>query len=252
MDGLSPDRAEHRRWLHSLIDYESIGSLLDVGCGIGRDVLEFARRNEREDARLLGIDASAKAIHLATQAAADDPRVTFMEYRVANSLPFDDASFDVVFSADLLECIGNRSEFLRDVARVLRPSGQVVFAHWDWDTLTFDGPDKGLVRRAVHRFADMQQKWMDHCDGWMGRRLWSAFQATGLFEGSIQAHVLVNTSYEEPLHAHMQMGAFESLVKRDLMTSDDYAALMSHVERAAAANQFFYSLTSYAYVGTKR
>ncbi len=78
------------------------------------------------------------------------------------------------------------------------------------------------------------------------------YATTGLLEGTIQANVLINTSYEEPLNGDMQMGAFEALVKRDLITSADCSALMNHVEQAATTNQLFHSLTSYAYVGAKR
>ena len=65
---------------------------------------------------------------------------------------------------------------LAEAHRLLKSSGQIVYAHYDWDSQTIDGTDKHLVRRIVQSFNDWQQNWMGACDAWMGRRLWSTFQ----------------------------------------------------------------------------
>lgn len=251
MSKTTPDVVEHREWLCSLVDVTAVGSLLDVGCGSGEDVMAIAKRVPLQDARLIGLDSSAKAVEQARRAAADDSRLVFQAHRIGSAIPFENGSFDVVYSNNLLECIGDKTEFLRDVARVLRTGGQVVFAHWDWDSQTLDAGDKDLVRRIVHAFADWQQGWMEHSDGWMGRRLWSAFQATSQFEGGIRARVLTNTTYSEPWYGHARIADFGSMAKRGLISSDDYERLIEQVEELAAADRYFYSVTCYAYVGRK-
>jgi SAM-dependent methyltransferase len=160
--------------------------------------------------------------------------------------------FDVVFSNNFLECVGDKGAFLHEVARVLRPGGQVVCAHWDWDSQTFDGADKELVRRVVHAFADWQQPWMEQCDGWMGRRLWATFQGAGWFEGTIHARVLTNTIYAPPWYGHARLADCAALVEEGFISCDDYRRLIEDVERQAAAGRYFYSITCYAYVGRRK
>lgn len=121
---------------------------------------------------------------------ACDARVSFRCEALGDRLPFDAQSVDLVYSHNLLECLADPGAFPREAARILRPSGQVVVGHWDWDTQLFDGADKALVRRFVAAFADWQQAWMAYAGGWMGRRLWGVFnlQASSM-EGSRREHL---------------------------------------------------------------
>jgi SAM-dependent methyltransferase len=195
------------------------------------------------------LDASPAALREAQELGNGDPRLEFRAYRIGGALPFPDATFDMVYSNNFLECVGDKSAFLHEVARVVRPGGQVVFAHWDWDSQTIDGVDKGLIRSVVHAFADWQQPWMEHCDGWMGRRLWSVFQSTNQFEGTVHARVLINTTYAAPLYGHARIADLAALSAQGLIPAGDYAALMGQVQELADSDRFFYSITCYAYVG---
>jgi hypothetical protein len=142
--------------------------------------------------------------------------------------------------------------FAREVARILKPGGWAVIAHWDWDSQLFDASDKPLVRRLVHAFADWQQAWMDYSDGWMGRRLWGTFAATGLFEGTLHARVLTNTVYAPPWYGHARAQDFRALVKRGLATEQDYHWFIGEQEALSTQGRYFYSLTGFAYVGQLR
>jgi SAM-dependent methyltransferase len=166
-------------------------------------------------------------------------------------LPFDDATYDVVYSSNLLECLGNRTAFVREVARILRPGKTVVVAHWDWDSQLFDGTDKALVRRLVHAFADWQQDWMDNADGWMGRRLWGLFNGTGLFDGEVHARVLINTSYAPLSYGRARAQDFRGLVERGMVAPEDYERFIGDQEMLDAQGAYFYSVTGYVYVGRR-
>lgn len=137
------------------------------------------------------------------------------------------------------------------MARILRPGKTVVMAHWDWDSQVFDGTDKALVRRLVHAFADWQQDWTDDADGWMGRRLWGLFSATGLFDGEIHARVLTNTAYAPSSYGHARTHDFRSLVERGMVAADDYERFIADQEALNAQGSYFYSLTGYVYVGRR-
>lgn len=56
-------------------------------------------------------------------------------------LPFDDASFDVIWSQDAILHSGDRPKVLREVARVLRPGGHFVFT----DPMQTDDCPEGVL-----------------------------------------------------------------------------------------------------------
>jgi len=247
---MEADALALREWLYGLTDWRQAGAVLDVGCGDGGDLRRIAALVP-DDARLVGVDSSAKAIETARAATAGDARFAWHQHDVSRGLPFADGEFDVLFSLNLLECVPDKDALVREMGRVLRPGGRVVCAHWDWDTQTLDGTDKALTRRIIETFSDWQQDWMAACDGWMGRRLWPAFQKSGLFTGRIEAYTLTDTVYAPGWTGYEQVQAFSALARRGLIGPDDYARFLADVSAQAARGQYFYSITLYAYMGQK-
>ena len=166
--------------------------------------------------------------------------------------PFADSRFDCVFSHNVLECVTDKPAFLAETARVLRPGGQIVCAHWDHDTHLFDDMDKALVRRLVAAFSDWQQGCMADADAWMGRRLWGTFQKSGLFTGRMETLTLTETEFASGAYGYQQVQAVGAMVKRGLVTADDYTRFCEDVVAQSKRGDYFYSLTLYVYWGKKR
>lgn len=246
------DTCAHRDWLLSFVDLPRGGTVVDLGCGNGGDLLTLAARYPDPTARFIGIDVAETAISLATTRANEDARVHFVRHPLSEPVPLAEASVDVVYSHNLLECLRDRAAFACEVGRILRPGGVAVIAHWDFDSQVIDGVDKAAVRRLVHAFADWQQPWMEHADGWMGRRLWGTFAPTGLFEGAVHARVLTNTIYAAPWYGHARVQDLGRLVQRGLASEADYRRVVADLEELSREGRYFYSITGYAYVGRRR
>jgi SAM-dependent methyltransferase len=246
------DLRAHRDWLLSFVDLPEGGTLVDLGSGSGDDLLALAARHTDPRARFIGIDASEEGIAAATARAGGDPRISFVRHRLERHVPLPDASVDAVYSHNLLECLGDGAAFAREVGRILRPGGVTVIAHWDFDSQLIDGTDKAAVRRLVHAFADWQQPWMEHADGWMGRRLWGTLAPTGLFDGAVHARVLTNTVYAPPWYGHARVQEFASLARRGLASEADVRRVVGDVEVLSREGRYFYSITCYAFVGRRR
>jgi SAM-dependent methyltransferase len=141
----SDDVTEHRDWLLSLVPAPTTGLWVDLGCGKGTDVLRLAASHAQPGLRILGIDESQKSIEAARHSAQNDPRVEFRQHSLRAVLPLEDASVEVVFSHNLIECLADVPAFSRELARILRPGGYVVMGHWDWDSQLFDGDDNPAI-----------------------------------------------------------------------------------------------------------
>ena len=102
--------------------------VLDVGCGTGH-LLKMLGAALPTEAKLFGLDLSPHYIARAREVLPRDLDVSLV-CDDAEKLPFLDASFDAVTSIYLVHEVPKevRARILREMARVVRPSGLVVVA----------------------------------------------------------------------------------------------------------------------------
>ena len=244
---LHSDRTAHRAWLVGLTGNVEQGLVVDLGCGRGEDLRLLAARHEAPGVRFVGVDSAAEPLADASMLLGADARVSLRCEPLDARLPFDDGSVDLLYSHNLLECLSDPSAFAREATRVLRPGGRLVVGHWDWDSQMFDGSDKALIRRLVHAYADWQQAWMAHADGWLGRRLWGVFHDSGLLDGAVHARVLTNTVYSSEYFGYENARALGALARRGLVPAADYERFLEDQAALAAAGRYFYAITGFAY-----
>ena len=125
-DDLDDYRFDKLHYLPQLVDFSSFRGqrLLEVGCGIGTDLVRFAKGG----ARVTGVDLAQTAIDLARQ-NFELSGVAAEELRVADgeALPFPEASFDVVYGHGVIQYTANPAQLIRECYRVLRPGGTAIF-----------------------------------------------------------------------------------------------------------------------------
>lgn len=101
-------------------------SVLDVACGTGVLASEVASRVGPEG-RVAGLDPSPGMLAVAKERA---PKVDWRE-GTAENIPFSDAAFDAVVSQFGLMFFRDRNQSIREMLRVLKPSGRLAIAVWD-------------------------------------------------------------------------------------------------------------------------
>jgi ubiquinone/menaquinone biosynthesis C-methylase UbiE len=112
------------RKLLSHVETNGSQHFLDVGCGSGLVSRYLAQEYGGE---VTGIDIDPEQIELARRDAAGVENVRFLEADAAE-LPFQENSFDIVFSLGALHYISNWLDVLKEIKRVLKPDGYFVYA----------------------------------------------------------------------------------------------------------------------------
>jgi SAM-dependent methyltransferase len=89
--------------------------ILDVGCGTGANLEMLAQFGEAE-----GVDVSDEALEFCKAKGLKTHK------GLAESLPFADASFDLVTALDVVEHLDNDLDGLKEMRRVLRDDGRAL------------------------------------------------------------------------------------------------------------------------------
>lgn len=101
--------------------------ILDVGCGIGGSSLYLA---EKFGATATGITLSPVQAQRARERATAAELPAQFEVADALHMPFEDASFDFVWSLESGEHMPDKVKFMQECFRVLKPGGKFVMATW--------------------------------------------------------------------------------------------------------------------------
>lgn len=97
--------------------------VLDLGCGPGHYAEELLRRG----ADVVAVDVTPRMVELARERVGD--RATVLRADAGEPLAFaEDATFDVVLAALMLDYIDDWRPLFCELARVLRPGGRFVFS----------------------------------------------------------------------------------------------------------------------------
>jgi len=155
--------------------------LLDVGCGDGLYLVEAARRG----AVASGVDISEAMLAAARQRADDADVAADLHLGDAQTLPFDDGSFDLVLAITVLCFLPDAQQAIDEMSRVLVPGGRLVIGDLGrWNSWA-------AVRRVR---------------GWLGSNTWrhATFRSAGqlvimINDAGLQADEIRGAVYYPPL-----------------------------------------------------
>jgi SAM-dependent methyltransferase len=124
-DELDEYRFDKLAYLPRVVDFAAFRGrrLLEIGCGIGTDLVRFAAGG----ARVTGVDLSTMAIGLAGKNLAAHGRCGSVLVADGATLPFADASQDVVYAHGVLQYAPDPRRIVEEAQRVLRPGGTAIF-----------------------------------------------------------------------------------------------------------------------------
>lgn len=165
------------------------GPVLDVGCGAGH--MTWALQTQLVDRRIVAVDKAFSLVLAARELLGPDPLLACAD---AASLPFDSASFSLVFASDVLSFITPKWQVARELVRLLGADG--------WLMLT---SLKNSLQRHVYEGEPLPP------DGW--RRL------VGDLDACLYPDTLILRRYLDRLGLPRRSGITEEAVRDSRMVS---------------------------------
>lgn len=156
---------EYAPWMREVMGFDKFAGaqLVEIGCGMGTDLLQFARGG----AKCTGVDLTPRSVEIS--------RHHFHLYGMpgdfmladAERLPFPDDSFDVFYSNGVLHHTPDTEATIREAHRILKTGGiaKVMLYHRDswcyWVELMLrQGVVKGELFRGLSA-ADIMSKYVE-------------------------------------------------------------------------------------------
>ena len=238
------DALRRRGLVREAIAAESGDRVLDVGCGGGFSVAELLD-SVGPDGTIVGVDASAAMLDLATRRCSGHDNVAFREGD-APTLPVEDRGFDVVFSVQVLEYVADATAALAEMRRALRPGGRVVIWDVDWATVSWHSSDPVRMDRVL-------RAWDEHlAHRSLPRTLAARMRMAGFDKVKSEGHVFASTDFDPESYGVALIPLMQDFASgRDAITSDDAAAWAAEQEHLGQQGEYYFSCTQFCFQGTK-
>lgn len=106
--------------------------VLDIGCGPGAQTIDAAKLVEPFGGEVIAVDFYEKYLKEAQEATERSglQNITFQQADM-NALPFDEASFDIIWSEGAIYIMGFENG-LNEWKRLLKPSGAIAVTEISW------------------------------------------------------------------------------------------------------------------------
>ncbi len=235
--------------IYKIINLPENASIVDLGCRNAGYLNGIIETFPGKVVKAVGVDVTDKDFSAIPYSSPVELKVM----NCAGHLEFADNSFDLVLAKELLECITDKTTFVKEIYRILKPGGTVLCINTDFDSIIYNGETKDLITKAIHAYAITKQGWMDDLDSWMGRRTYSVFQNSGFFESSIFIHSVVETEYKEGKFGYEFSKHIGWLVEENTgaLTKKEYDEFIDNLIAADKSGNYVYSRPYYIYKGIK-
>ena len=203
-------RVDAPEWVHRHLTPHLLGCtrILDVGCGSATIAAEVARRYPESE--IVALDDVAVPLWPARQNLHVHANASVLAADVT-ALPFDDDSFDLVYSRFLLGRVPYRRRTVLELGRVCRPGGTVLLQDIDGQFVNHHPPDSRLHRDILEAAALLAPTGLDP---YVGRRLWGLLRQADLCGGGleIEQYETVAGSVRPDARAHWE-ASLESIAE---------------------------------------
>ena len=220
--------------------------VLEVGCGSGVVLREVARR-VGASGRAVGLDNSAAFLRVARELAEREGVAEQIELREgdARAMPLPDGEFDAALAATTLAHVPEGERAIPEMARVVRPGGQVAVLERDLDSFIVTHPDRELTRRIVHAGCDYAT-----VDGLLARRVPGLLSMAGLEAIQVRAFTTLERNPDSYYGALCRRRADDAL-RAGVISEEEARRWLEQLEAEQEGGRFLAGITQLFAWGTR-
>lgn len=243
----TPDVVAQRQAVREALEVKPGERVLDIGAGPGFLAAELAA-SAAPNGAVLGTDISKAmlAIAAARLGSAGGGGLRF-EHADACALPCTDESFDAVVSTQVYEYVEDIAAALSELTRVLRPGGRALVLDTDWDSIVWHSGDPLRMGRVL-------DAWEEHLiDPHLPRRLIDLLEEAGLAVELCRVVPILNLRSNRNTYSEGMAELIADFVPgRQGLTEADAIAWSEDLDRLSRSGDYFFSLSRYLFLATKR
>ena len=207
--------------------------LLDVGAGDGHLLQVAGQLGTRH---LVGIDRKRR-----WRPPADTFSAAIAD---GQHLPFPTHAFDCVLETESLEWIKNPTCYFREAARTCAPTGLVISADSDWDTVVYAVSDTTRARRILRTFCDTGP------NGWIDRAAPSLMRRAGLRDIQVHVRVIVEREFGPHTLGYRQAQVIHQWLRTvRSIASDQLDDFQADLQNTAHRGDYLFSVNRYVCLG---
>lgn len=241
------DHPVHAALVRRLADV-SAGLVLDLGAGAGSTVV--ALRSAYPAMQILAVDRSlSRLTHCRERTEGDG--VAELVADLDSPLPMRGLIADVVVCHNVLECLRQPVDVLREIGRVLKPQGRLHLSHTDFAGLVINSSVPDLNNKVIETHALATPRWMPISDGYISRKLVGYAHEAGFIVVDAEAVSAVDTEYLPGGFASHRINSMVETIRASgsaggaTLGAREIRRWMNDLRDLAKAGAFFFSETAY-------
>jgi tocopherol O-methyltransferase len=172
--------------LYDKVNIQSSDRVLDAGCGVGGSSMWMAKNFKNQ---AVGVTISAKQVAYAKKQARRKGVEELVDFIQADycDMPFEDASFDVVWAAESVCHTTRKGDFLKEAYRVLKKGGRLVYCDAFMMQREFDKTQWDTMVSFFNGWAVPNLCYCDHFEGLLKEHQFKEITLDYIHEQTIQS-----------------------------------------------------------------
>jgi len=211
------------------------GTMADIGCGTGIDVVELARLLG-PGVSVVGVDHDRQMLDKAHVASSGLSNVRFILSEVTE-LPFEEHSLAGLRAERLFQHLKTPEAVVADIYRMLQPGAPAVIVETDWSSLCFYCDQIGTERKMVDFLTKEKIN-----NGFAAKNLTAYLANAGFREIKIEVMPMVSTALADAIgNLWIDKIALE-MVEKGLLNEAEHAAFFDTISTADEKGFFAFSI----------